>query len=205
MAKKNVDALALEVATIINHPDQATTDAFTWVNRAYAALANRVDFTELHSVQSIVTVVSQPNYAYPSNYFSTISLRDTSEQRKLRQLSTGDFDALDSSISGLPTHYSLFDQLYLWPTPSDVRTLSHRCRLTPAAMATGDFYIFPEVWEGAIVLGAVALGFEHWNEFQLAAAYEAKQRNYIKLLVTGAADSLTDRNEAVAPIVYADY
>jgi hypothetical protein len=199
-----VSATYLEMATEVdrilgNREGTPFTNAKLWVNRAYQTLLASAQQRETLAVATIVSIASTPTIAMPSDFFSVLSLRDTTNDARLIQISLQRYDQLDTDTEGIPSYYALGNGvIYLWRTPDAINsyTLRYRKRLAELT-ADGTEHGLDREWDQVIIYLATYMGFVDSNELERANA----MRGHAFALAAGINDRLTedmlDRDEPI--------
>lgn len=199
---KDLLTLANDVNYTVGNDPNLLSEAKIWVDRAYRYLATIVELPEMQATTSQVLVVATNSYALPSDFFSVYSLRNSTDQTVLRQVTLPEFDNLNTTTQANPEIYALDHQnFYLWPTPDETDTLQLRYRKSPVALtADTDEHVLDEVWNQPLVLLACAFGFDYRNELERATAYRRNAFGLIRTQEKRHAANLFDLDAAVAMI-----
>jgi len=159
MAYMNFLAIYTEVISRLGNRTDITTRAKQWVNQAQFSIATSYRFFELEVSVTGSTTSSTRTYSLPSDLRVILSLRDTTNSRKLTQADWRTFDKLNQT-TGKPSRYTRFgSSMELDPTPDATYSLSLRYLKRVASMVNGtDEPILPDEWIEAIILRACWIG-----------------------------------------------
>jgi len=155
----NFLAIYTEVISRLGNRTDITTRAKQWVNQAQFSIATSYRFFELEVSVTGSTTSSTRTYSLPSDLRVILSLRDTTNSRKLTQADWRTFDKLNQT-TGKPSRYTRFgSSIELDPTPDDTYGLSLRYLKRVASMVNGtDEPVLPDEWIEAIILRACWIG-----------------------------------------------
>ncbi len=130
------------------------------------------------------TVAGAPNYDLPDGSLEVIEVfcgPSTEAQNKLRRIDFQDFTALPlDSDTGTPMYYAIDDSnIYLYPSPDAVYTLSYLRHSVPSELTAGtDSMPFESRYDAALGYYVKAKAFEQINDWQASDAmlerYEAE-------------------------------
>jgi len=194
--------MAGEVDRIVGNRenDGVFAQAKLWVKRAHQDVTLNRRFKERVVTATDVTVASSPSITKPADYFSIKALRDTTNKRKLIQVSEQRYDSFDITQEGQPTHYTITDTTFdLWPTPDDVYTLHIRYRNRMSEMtADGHVSGIGTEWDQVIIFLAAAYGFADMNEDERAQGKETAAAKIARRIPIQEDLDLDDRDEPVA-------
>src|SRR3972149_10900159 len=148
-----------EVISRLGNRSDITARAKQWVNQAQFSIATNYRFFELEVSVTGSTTSSTRTYSLPSDLRVILSLRDTTNSRKLTQADWRTFDKLNQT-TGKPSRYTRFgSSIELDPTPDDTYGLSLRYLKRVASMVNGtDEPVLPDEWIEAIILRACWIG-----------------------------------------------
>lgn len=111
-----------------------------WVDEAQRNMFRQAGLRVKHKDFGFTTVVGTNKYEIPSNFSSSISLRNLDQTSEgevelTRFVDIKEFDNAEAA-EGSPTHY-IIDNNYIWlyPTPVSARKYSFRYNLIPSAIA----------------------------------------------------------------------
>lgn len=95
---------------------------------------------------------------------------------------------------GLAQHYRIFNnKLQLYPLPQATTAIVVEYVQRPADLvADGDLPVFPSIYHGAIVAGAVSLAYRDDGNLQMAGAFQSEYEDEVKRFTT---DMMQPRNE----------
>lgn len=177
--------------------DAVYAQAKVWANRAYQTILASRPFRNTVETATIATVTGVATVATPADFYSAMSLRDTTNDKRLIQIDQMRYDSLDSDTEGFPEYYALGDgALYLWRTPDGIYNLNLRYRKRLAEWTTdGDPHELPTEWDQVIVLLGASLGFLEYNELERASAYRNQALSLARAINDPLAEDLIDRNE----------
>lgn len=144
-----------------------------WINSCYLDLITRGKFPEIKSFAPIpvpeldgtspfTTYSGVPDYPYAGNCLFPISLRDTTNNRPLRQRDIRWYDRRRDAGLRKPLRYVTYNRrFYLEPTPDGSYTIQVRFRKTvdiPVLVADSDVPIIGKEWHEGIEIGATYRG-----------------------------------------------
>ena len=157
-----------------------------WLNDADRRLARRLEIANRQAASTIVTAVGIASYPLPVNFVSlaredrygALRVVEAGPDRQLTEISTRDFDSLDESRNGTPTHFALEgDQVLVWPTPATVETMEMRHWASAAGMSgDSDTPGTPDEYAELLVSFALSRAYKseddpemsafHWSEWE---------------------------------------
>jgi len=148
-----------EVISRLGNRSDITARAKQWVNQAQFSIATNYRFFELEVSVTGSTTSSTRTYSLPSDLRVILSLRDTTNSRKLTQADWRTFDKT-SQVTGQPSRYTRFgSSIELDPTPDATYSLSLRYLKRVASMTNDtDEPVLPDEWIEAIILRACWIG-----------------------------------------------
>lgn len=148
-----------EVISRLGNRSDITARAKQWVNQAQFSIATSYRFFELEVSVTGSTTSSTRTYSLPSDLRVILSIRDTTNSRKLNKSDWRTFDKV-SQTTGQPSRYDRFgSSIELDPTPDDTYGLSLRYLKRVASMTNDtDEPILPDEWIEAIILRACWIG-----------------------------------------------
>ena len=148
-----------EVISRLGNRSDITARAKQWVNQAQFSIATSYRFFELEVSVTGSTTSSTRTYSLPSDLRVILSLRDTTNSRKLTQADWRTFDKT-SQVTGQPSRYTRFgSSIELDPTPDATYSLSLRYLKRVASMTNDtDEPVLPDEWIEAIILRACWIG-----------------------------------------------
>src|SRR3990167_2717073 len=148
-----------EVMSRLGNRSDITARAKQWVNQAQFSIATSYRFFELEVSVTGSTTSSTRTYSLPSDLRVILSIRDTTNSRKLNKSDWRTFDKV-SQTTGQPSRYDRFgSSIELDPTPDDTYGLSLRYLKRVASMTNDtDEPILPDEWIEAIILRACWIG-----------------------------------------------
>ena len=148
-----------EVISRLGNRSDITARAKQWVNQAQFSIATNYRFFELEVSVTGSTTSSTRTYSLPSDLRVILSLRDTTNSRKLTQADWRTFDKT-SQVTGQPSRYTRFgSSVELDPTPDATYSLSLRYLKRVASMTNDtDEPVLPDEWIEAIILRACWIG-----------------------------------------------
>lgn len=154
---------------------------YLWINLAQKELAYAFPFFQNAEKKTFSMVVSQAEYALPSDCVAIYSLRDTTLKRKISRSSFRKFDNIDVAQSGDPTHYIRFGNfIELTPVPDSANGGLLRYGKTISSMTDrSDVPTLPDPWHEVILLGAEYRAWRALKEMQQMAIVK---NEYLQLL-----------------------
>jgi hypothetical protein len=159
MSYMNFGAIYGEVTNRLGNRSDVTARVKQWVNQAQFSIATSYRFYELEVSVTGSTTSSTRSYSLPSDLRVILSLRDTTNSRKLMPADWRTFDKL-SQTTGKPSRYTRFGlTMELDPTPDAVYNLTLRYLKRVASMVNDtDEPVLPNEWIEAIILRACWIG-----------------------------------------------
>lgn len=199
MAAKTRAQLVSEVTYTVGNRTDLATEAIDWVKRAYAYITESYELPEALATSTVATVAGTRNYDLPADYFSVYTVRNTTEDNKLIQVSPTYYDSLATDRSDSPTHYAIFsNDIWLYPTPDAVETIQLRYRKQFAELSSDStVHELPIAWEVVLVSLASSFGFRALNEIERASYYRNSALADANRIHKRIEWDLMDRNEAV--------
>lgn len=171
-------------------------------------LAREMDFRVLFDTEAYTTTSGDNTYDLPSDYLRLHSVRNTntSQLGQLTQLQVEDFDDLDTTTTGQPTHYAIDGSaLYLYPTPDAVYSISLRHYRKPTAYTDDNAVSEIPNSDKALRLYCLAKCFGRENDLTQATYYESQWAREKQKLAGEAQDDTNDATQAeVVPGMWDD-
>ena len=198
MAAHDRQTLETEVKLALGNRTDVDTQITNWVKRGYQHLTQTVEFPEAETLATQVLVVGQRAYALPTDFFSMYTVRDSTNERRILQISPTDYQMLNTTTQTKPDRYSVFNNFYnvhATPDATDTHQLRYR-KMFPELSLITSIHELPEVWEQPIINFAIAFGMEALNEIERAAYYRGSARAFINEQQPRLAWDLYDRSEA---------
>lgn len=139
-----------------------------WINLTEMEIASAFQFFQLEEIATTTMVVGQAIYQLPNDLLAIYSLSDTTAKRKLRRSHFRKFDNVDTTVSGVPTHYIRFgNYIQLIPVPDSENRLQLRyCKIFDKMEKDSDTPTLPAPWHECLILGAEARGWRALGEYQ---------------------------------------
>ena len=192
--------LETEVKYLLGNRDDADSLITAWVQRAYQALTQRVEFPEaLASPVSVVTAISVIDYSLPSDYFSIYAIKNLTTDLKLLQESNATFLTRTSEDGSAEFYTIMGSQFRIWKTPtSTAETLEiwYR-RIFPSLSDPTSVHLLKDCWDQAIVWEAAGYGFAALGEIERHISMQRAVRAFISSQTPVLVAELVDRDEAV--------
>lgn len=169
--------LVSEITSRLGNRSDITARVPQWLNDSYfeLLLSPRFSFYELDASTTLTTTASTRTYSLSSvsDLWFILSLRDTTNVRRLRRANVRDFDEIQHT-EGQPTRYARFgSSLEFDPTPDGTYTLTLRYRKRPPELASGSSPLIAREWDEVLIALAVLKGREALEQTEQAAAQRA--------------------------------
>lgn len=165
--------------------DYSNVKVDRWLNLAWWELQDKIKLREKEGEASFSTVASQRDYAVNSTISSDfentehVAILVDDEYVALKYTYYDNFmdkrnDSTDAQ--GTPEEYSrLGGDLFLWPTPDAVYTISVKYRRTLLDLAQTNGPPIPQPWHEFILLGGVMRGFRAMGEYNRSSAIRTER------------------------------
>lgn len=187
-----------EVINRLGNRSDITSRAKQWVNQAHFSIGTSYKFYELEVKATSSTSASVRSYSLPTDLRVILSLRDTSNNRKLNLGDWRTFDKLNQ-VTGKPSRYIRFGSTFeLDPTPDAIYNLSLRYLKRLASLLNdSDDFILPDEWIEAIILRACWIGSTSLQMFESANIFKSEYELYIMERKPDYMDSSFDNESGV--------
>jgi hypothetical protein len=166
------DAIKTEVVARLGGRTDIDTRVDIWINDAYfeLLLGPLYAFHEIEKQATAQTIDTLRAYDLPSDLWFILSIRDDTNNRKLRRSHWSSFDKRSAS-SGIPNRYARFaDTVELDPTPDDAYDLIIRYRIRPDELSSTVAPVTGREWDELITVLSTAKGWEALEQQERAAA-----------------------------------
>lgn len=182
-----------EILKIVGRPNLGSGDQFRgrvkdYINRAYLALSNGLDFPELQKTSTAITTVSgTQDYALPVDTQFLYSITDTTNGPKLIKQGQGPLDAMGAG-PGKPLYYARFiNEIHLSPVPDGAFVIRVRYYQRPTLLSNdADVPVMGVEWDEAILMLANAWVAIATNRMDAAQQWLAQFQVFINLMrITG--------------------
>lgn len=193
--------LAAEVDRIIGNRGLAATSCITWVQRAHQIFQTMVEVPEARQFASVVIAAGTLETSLPADFFSVKGVTYENGE-KLVQVSVQRYDALDRTVEGKPSHYTI-DNTYLntWPKADAEYDVNLRYRARLPLMSTDQSTTGCAIEYDPVVLYlAVAMALLDFEEHDKARNYESAASRLIGSIGRRQHADLDDRNEPMGVI-----
>lgn len=169
----NFDTIQTEVLARLGNRTDITSRLPVWINDAYyeILMAPRFAFYELDKQATAVTTTSLRAYTLPTDLWFILSVRDTTNNRKIRRSHWNIYDKR-AATEGIPSTYARFGStIELDPTPDGAYTLIIRYRYRPSELSSGVSPIVGREWDELLTVLSVIKGFEALEQPEKAVMY----------------------------------
>jgi hypothetical protein len=161
--------IIFRVPDVTGHTDRIDSR----INWAMRDVVMQLRLAEFEDTASTTLVESQSDYDVPSDYLTTISLKNTTNPRILVPKNASHYDQYLSTSDGEPKVYMRFGlKFYLYPSPSSDYagdTLQIRYRSSPSTLSADDaVFPVPDFCEEAVIVGAIYRLHRDLNEVERA-------------------------------------
>ena len=90
-----------------------------WINDGQVELFAILDIAGRRICKQTTTIAAQERYALPSDIVAMLSLKDSTNKKRLLKTAIENFELLEDDRPGKPTHYARVDNvLHLYPKPN---------------------------------------------------------------------------------------
>lgn len=165
--------------------DEALDD---WIQDANYEIPVLSDLEGMKVTGTASTVVDQAEYILPTNLFAILSMRDVTNDVRLKKMSWENYQLRDPDEKGDPEWYARRDRVFaLYPTPIAVVTLRLHYEKEPDKLElVGDVTEFPAVYDRALHLVAMRNALLDLGDKERATLFHQSATNYLRSLPTEA-------------------
>lgn len=181
--------------------DTILTDA---VKFSYDELTTAIRIPETQESASSFVVEGQSTYAVPTDLYSIVSLRNNTDKERLYPLSIRQYDRIQDSSNGKPTHYIWWrNEIILRPVPdSTIRVLLLRYIKRLASLSTSaSVSALPREWDEVIIQGAYFRMLRWLGMKQEAQVEEAAFGGMVARRLDRIAETTSDREDTAKPVL----
>ncbi len=152
-----------------------------WINLAYIDIASGIDFEELSARFTIPTVVSQNNYAGPTDPQVVQLLRDNTNDNLMTWVPKSEFYRLEQSVDdAIPTRWTReATEIMIWPNPIAIISMVAHYKATPALLTGSNVTVLPAYVDNALIMLGAAYGFLAVGEDQRAIVWVNRAAQFL--------------------------
>lgn len=173
------------------------------VGFAYDELVTAIRVPENQESAVMTTVAGTSTYTLPTDLFSIVAVRNTSDNERLSPMNIRRYDRIDQTISDKPTHYIWWrNEIIYFPVPNaTIRTMILRYTKRLAALLTAaTVSALPLDWDEVVIQGAY---YRTLRWLQLKTEAQVEQQEYTLMIqrrIDRLQEGALDEEQVVRPI-----